>query len=195
MNNISVLIEFRDYLIRAISSIKDSDPDTPFNDASPNSVTKNRLEELRNRFVEKSENMGIYLLVCHCDCGNEQHSDVLENTVEGRGLPDLSLYKSWGNTVFCGKSFCVCPCGENNTYTSHEVVTRYYIKNDDSFELREKLLDVFSDLEGAISISNEGVCRAYIREQLYVTLFALTELIFPFKKLADHVLELNQLES
>lgn len=185
MNLEKYCIALRAELLSLITGIKNSGFSLFWDNTTPNYVTRKKLENVYNQYLQQASLFGLFLVTRHCDCHrdthykNKDHDYIISNNY---GL-DIS-YKDpnyvWnGDQMYQGEKFCPCPCSPKSESINHCIIEDViYPKNIDSNNAR-KIYSILSDIHAAIEQSGDKQPRSGIREYLLRAVLQLNDLILP----------------
>ena len=167
-------------LLFAITGVEDSSYGLGWDDATPNSATRETLKGILRQYVREARRFGLYVVTRHCDCPNPRHEGYPVENLYGLSIVYKDDNYIWtGGDLYQGKRFCNCPCVSNNDMSDHWVIDDViYDKNVDQ-EICRALESVLTDISIAIEKSGDGRSRSAIREFLLKAIIEINDKILP----------------
>lgn len=183
MNNwIGLLVELRAEVIAIISGVSNSRSWVAFDNRSPNSNTRIKIDRVLQRYLRQASQFGLYVVTRHTECNNPNHPSG-DFPVSNRYGLEIS-YKDprfiWNGDQFDqDQRYCVCPCSPDNEPTKHFVIDDVIFGQNEDLDNARKLYDILYDIRSASLHSGHKIPRSAARENLLKALLKINDAIMP----------------
>ena len=175
------LVGLRKNVLTAITGIENAEFGLNWDNTTPNSTTRRRLQEILRKALMASSAFGVYVVTRHTDCGRSGHKyDYAMSNPYGLDISYRDERYLWnGDQLFQGSRWEICPCSKNNDPTDHNVIDDviYDPKSDPAF--CRALYRILSDISDAIEQAEDKRPRSAIREYLLRAVIRLNDAILP----------------
>lgn len=181
-----LFVTVRREILSIISGIENADSYTRWDNTTPNSTTRRKLEQFLNTAKKSAAEFGVYIVTRHIDCGSPEH-DVSSDEHGYVWADPYGLGVKWqdtrfiwkGEQLFQGKREGACPCSERYDLNGHPVIDDVVYSHDANFQVASTLVAVMSDIQEAIDQAGDKKPRSGIREHLLRSVLILNDAIMP----------------
>lgn len=173
-------VSLRAALLEQITGIENAGFSLYWDNSSPNSLTRRKLEALYEIHLTKAAAHGVYVVTRHSDCGRRKHKDYVMSNPYGLDLKYKDSRFVWpGGQMYQGKRMDVCPCNTSGELSEHWVIEDVIYDPQKDQKVCDKIERVLSDIHDAIQKSRDNRPRSAIREYLLRAVIQLNDLILP----------------
>ncbi|MDX3884122.1 MAG: hypothetical protein QHC65_06855 [Sphingomonas sp.] len=175
----------RDILV-AINGIDNAGGYLWWDNTTPNSTTRHRLQKILQNAVRDASAFGVYVVTRHTDCGRRSHKKVSD--AHGYVWTDpYNLNVEWqdsrftwgGDQLFQGMRHGLCPCSKQGEPLDHHVIDDIIYSPDVDPSFYRMISHVLSDIQSAIEEAGDKKPRSGIREYLLRCIIQLNDAIIP----------------
>jgi hypothetical protein len=171
-------------ILEIVTGVENSGWSLFWDETTPNSVTKGKLENLYKKYLSEAKYYGLYVVTRHCYCSNPKHFDHQNGYPVQNDYGLTLIYRDegyiWsGGQMYQGPRNCVCPCSPKNKMSQHSVIDDViYEKNADQ-ELCKNLEGILYDVVEAIDCAGDKKPRSAIRENLLRAVLRINDQLLP----------------
>ena len=180
------LVDLRRQLLAAVGGIADASNLLWWDNTTPNSTTRRRLQGILHKAVEQAAAFGVYVVTRHTNCerrshrkSSDQHGYVWSDPY-GLNVEWQDKRFVWdGDQLFQGMRYDVCPCSKNSELVKHHVIDDLIYAADSDLNLCRLIGDILSDVQLAIDEAGDRQPRSGIREYLLRAVLRMNDAIMP----------------
>lgn len=179
-------VALRQDILSAISGISDANGYLRWDNTTPNSTTRYRLECILTRAIRDAANLGVYVVTRHSDCGRRSHDGASDENgyvwtdpyglnvkwLDGRFLWD-------GDQLFQWQRYGICPCSKTHDPQNHHVIDDIIYSHTCDPKDGHTIAVILSDIHSAIEEAGDKKPRSGIREYLLRAVLRLNDAILP----------------
>lgn len=175
------LVGLRKNVLTAITGIENAEFGINWDNTTPNSTTRRRLQEILHKALMASSAFGVYVVTRHSDC--EKHGHKYDYAMSNPYGLDISYgderYLWKGDQLFQGTRWEICPCSKHNSLTDHHVIEDMIYDPKSDLTFCRILYGILSDISSAIEEAGDKRPRSAIREYLLRAVIRLNDAILP----------------
>lgn len=180
MSAFDLYVELRADLLEQISGVQNSNGYFSWDNTTPNSVLKMRLDKLLEVYVKKASAFGMYRVTRYSMCSNSKHKGFPTENSYGLNIVYGGGDYIWnGEQLFQGARICRCPCSDSNKVCKNYVIDEFVYKDEGAARLGSTLFDILEDVSNAIRRAGDNRTRSGIRECLLRGLLRVNDAILP----------------
>ena len=180
MHLVDLLIKVRGEVLDIIYGVHNANGALSWDNTTPNSTTRLRLDELLRQSLTAAQAFGIYRVTRHCSCEHPEHDGpLLESGPHGIGEFKDRRFKWTGHQLYQGDRTAPCPCTLTGKPTKHWVIDELVIRCQGATTQHDMLVEALADVQQAVDRSGEKKTRSAIREHLLRAVMSLNDGILP----------------
>ncbi|MEQ1938222.1 hypothetical protein ABMA46_08205 [Mesorhizobium sp. CN5-321] len=179
-------VALRRDILAAINGINNADFSLWWDNTTPNSTTRHRLQKILQNAIRDASTFGVYVVTRHSDCGRRSHrkasdaNDYVWSDPYGLNVSWKDSRFVWeGDQLFQGMRYELCPCSKKGEPLNHHVIDDFIYEPDIEPALYRTVSGVLSDIQSAIEEAGDKKPRSGIREYLLRAILRLNDAIMP----------------
>lgn len=173
-------VALRSEIVEIITGVENSAHSLFWDNTTPNSVTKNRLQKLFTKYLTDAREFGLLVAIRHCDCSNRFHNEYPTSNSYGLNIPYRSAGYVWhGGQFYQGSRLCVCPCSRGNKPTEHHLIEDIIYEQHSNLDICSRLELILCDIFESINSAGDKKPRSAIREYLLRAVFRINDELLP----------------
>lgn len=173
-------VALRSEILVIVTGVENSAQSLFWDNTTPNSVTKKRLEKLFTKYLAAAKEFGLLVVMRHCNCPNPSHGEYPTSNSYGLDIPYRSSGYVWnGGQFYQGKRMCVCPCKKDNRPTEHHVIEDIIYGQRADADICKRLELILCDIFESIDCAGEKKPRSAIREYLLRAVLRISDELLP----------------
>jgi len=170
----------RSEILEIVTGVENSGSSLFWDETTPNWVTKDKLENLYKKYLNKAKDYGLYVVTMHSDCPNPKHSGYPISNDYGIGVTNRDQNYVWnGGQIYQGPRYCRCPCSPRNKITEHWVIDTAIYEKSSNQEFCKKLELILLGIYESIECAGDKKPRAAIRENLLRAVLRINDELLP----------------
>lgn len=180
------VVGLRRDILSAMNGISNANSYLRWDDTTPNSTTRRRLQKILENAIRDASAFGVYVVTRHLDCGRRSHDKASDDN--GYVWTDpCGLNVAWqdrrfvweGGQLFQGVRYELCPCSKTSEPLNHHVIDDFIYSPDAIASFYRSISAVLSDIQSAIEEAGDKKPRSGIREHLLRAILLLNDAIMP----------------
>jgi hypothetical protein len=186
MNLLEFYVTLRRELMTILSGVENArNGSWAWDDTTPNYITRRRLSEIHLKYVRLAARFGLYVVVRHGNCGNENHDRRSTNGYVMDAIDDVKIsyrdarFRWLGGQMYQGPKMCICPCSATTRPTTHHVIEDVIYDVMGNQKTCQAIEGILGDIYDAIDAAADGKARSGIREYLLRALLRINDVILP----------------
>ncbi|MDN2702010.1 hypothetical protein O0881_08390 [Janthinobacterium sp. SUN100] len=180
MNLFEYYVALRGDILRIVTGVENSAHSLFWDNTTPNSITKGRLERLHEKYLVAAREFGLFMVTRHCDCPNPNHATYPTSNRYGLDISYRSRGYIWGGgQFFQGARSCICPCSNKNKVTEHHVIDEIIYDENADVDVCKGLETILGDIFYSIDCAGDKKPRAAIREYLLRAVLRINDELLP----------------
>lgn len=180
MNLFNYYVELRADVLRIITGVENSAHSLFWDNTTPNSTTKCRLEKLHEKYLIAAKEFWLLVVTRHCDCPNPNHPIYPISNRYGLDINYRGSGYIWGGgQFFQGVRSCICPCSNKNKLTKHHIIEDIIYDESADVEVCKGLEEILGDIFDSIDCAGDKKPRAAIREYLLRAVIRINDKLLP----------------
>lgn len=173
-------VALRGDILEIVTGVENSAHSLFWDNTTPNSITKGRLEKLHAKYVASAKEFGLLVVTRHCDCPNPNHANYPTSNRYGLDISYRGSGYVWGGGQFHqGKRRCTCPCSNGNRVTEHHVIDDIIYDENADVDVCKRLEIVLGDIFESIDCAGDKKPRSAIREYLLRAALRINDELLP----------------
>lgn len=170
----------REEVLEQISGVKNSNGYLSWDNTTPNSIIKHRLESMLDKYVTQAKEFGIYVVTRYSSCSNVSHDGYPTENRYGISIAYQDSNFIWsGDQLYQGSRNSTCPCSKSNKPSSNHVIDDIIFDKTANLEKCRELSHALQDVSESIQHAGNNRSRSGIREHLLRAVLRLNDTILP----------------
>ncbi|SFB03040.1 hypothetical protein SAMN04515620_11377 [Collimonas sp. OK607] len=173
-------VALRGDILGIVTGVENSAYNLLWDNTTPNSVTKTRLEKLYDKYIAAAKEFGLLVVTRHCDCPNPNHSSYATSNRYGLDISYRGSGYVWGGGQFYqGVRRSICPCSNENRMTEHNVIDDIIYDENADADVCKRLEIILGDIFDSIVCAGDKRPRSAIREYLLRAVLRINDELLP----------------
>ncbi len=170
----------REEVLAQISGVKNSNGYLSWDNTTPNSTIKHRLELMLDKYVMQAKEFGIYVVTRYSSCSNISHNGYPTENRYGVSINYQDSNFIWsGDQLYQGPRNSKCPCSKSNRSSLNHVIDDIIYDKSANLEKCRELAHILQDISESIQHASNNKSRSGIREHLLRAILRLNDTILP----------------
>lgn len=180
MNLFKYYVALRGDILRIVTGVENSAHSLFWDNTTPNSIIKGRLEKLHEKYLVAAREFGLFMVTRHCDCPNPNHGTYPTSNRYGLDISYRGSGYIWSRRQFFqGARSCICPCSNKNKVTRHQVIDDIIYDENSDVDVCKRLETILGDIFDSIDCAGDKKPRAAIREYLLRAVLRINNELLP----------------